>query len=320
MADGAVLTAGSFAVVWIGAWLMLTLLLLVVHRLLRPLLLALHPAGASAVLLTFCAAPLLMSLSGSLLLYLPVAESALVGPHCHEDCSAHVPLTTSLPLALLGLAATAFILLLLSWRVFVHLRESARLTRQLRLLSGADAANGFRELESDQPLVFTLGWLRPEVYVSRGLRDQCDGTDLQVILAHERAHRLRLDNLRMLLGRLLCLVAPPAFKRRLLDDLELLSEQACDFSAAQIFGTVPVAETLVRVKRIVQSAPAASPVLQRFTGAEVETRVHALLNAGRYISLGPARLSLLLFLILVFVLLGVEPLHHGTEWILSLAG
>lgn len=320
MPDAVVLTAGSFAMVWIGAWLALTLLLLAVHRLSRPLLLALHPAGASAVLLTFCAAPLLMSLSGSVLLYLPVAESVLVGPHCHEDCGAHVPATASLPVALLGLAATGFILLSLSWRVVLHLRESARLTRQLRSLSETDAGGGFRELESGQPLVFTLGWLRPEVYVSRGLREQCDGNDLGVILAHERAHRLRLDNLRILLGRLLCLVAPPTLKRRLLDDLELLSEQACDFSAAQRFGTVSVAETLVRVKRIVQSGPVASPVLQRFTGAEVETRVHALLDAGRYVTMGPVRLSLLLLLILVSVLLGVEPLHHGTEWILSQAG
>lgn len=320
MSEAAVLTAGSFTVVWIGAWLVLTLLLLAVHRLSRPLLLALHPAGASAVLLTFCAAPLLMSLSGSLLLYLPVTESALVGPHCHEDCGAHVPVTASLPVALLGLAATTAILLMLSWRTFVHLRESARLTRQLRSLSDPATGGEFRELASGQPLVFTLGWLRPEVYVSRGLREQCDGSDLRVILAHERAHRLRLDNLRILLGRLLCLVAPPVLKRRMLDDLELLSEQACDFSAAQRFGTVPVAETLVKVKRMVQSGPTASPVLQRFTGAEVETRVHALLNAGRYIELGFARLSLLLVLILVLVLIGVEPLHHVTEAVMSLAG
>jgi hypothetical protein len=152
------------------------------------------------------------------------------------------------------------------------------------------------------------------------LRKLCDGTALNVILAHEKAHRVRLDNLRILLGRLLCLVAPPVFKRSLLDDLELFSEQACDFSAAQRFGTVPVAETLVRVKRMIQAGPASSPLLQRFTGAEVEARVHALLNAGRYVELGPAQLSALLLLILTLVVMAVEPLHHVTEWVMSLAG
>ncbi|MGM0633619.1 MAG: M48 family metalloprotease [Pseudomonadota bacterium] len=317
MSESLLLTLGSFAAVWASVWLLLMMVLLTLHRPFRPVLFRLHPASASAVLLTLCAAPFLVSLLGAVLLYLPQTESALVSQHCHEDCAAHAPVTASLAVAVTGLAASGLLLVLLAGRAARHLVRAMQLTRQLRPLSRSQGA-GYRELDSGQPVVFTLGWLRPDVYVSRGLIDRCDNSDLQVILAHERAHRRRRDNLRILIGRLLCLVAPLSWKQRVLDDLELLSEQACDFAAARRFGTVSVAGTLVRVKRILQDTFMDSPELQRFTGAEVEARVRALLGSGERVLLGPLQLGILLAVILTLIVLGVEPMHHATEWALGL--
>lgn len=317
MSESLLLTLGSFAAVWASVWLLLMLVLLALHRLCRPMLFRLHPASASAVLLALCAAPFLISLVGAALLYLPQTESALVSQHCHEDCAAHAPVTASPVVAATGLAATGLLLVLLARRAARHLVRAMRLTRQLRPLSRSHG-EGYRELDSGRPVVFTLGWLRPEVYVSRGLTERCDDSDMQVILAHERAHRCRRDNLRILIGRLLCLVAPHAWKQPVLNDLELLSEQACDFVAAQRFGTVSVAGTLVRVKRILQGTFMDSPVLQRFTGAEVEARVRALLGSGERLLLGPLQLGVFLVVILSLIVLGVEPMHHATEWALGL--
>jgi len=320
ISEASMLLAGSFAVVWISTWLLLMLLTLIAYRWLRPLLHALHPGSASAILLMLCAAPFLMSLGGSVLLYLPGAESTLVGAHCHEDCAAHVPVTASASVAVIGLLGSTALILLLGWRLLLHLRFATRLTGQLRLLS-ENRPGGYRQLDSAGLLVFTLGWLKPDVYVSRALRDHCEENDLRIILAHEQAHRRRLDNLRMLLGRLLCAVAPVRWKERLLADLALFSEQACDFAAARQFGCVPVASALVRVKRMIQVSPALDgAVLQRFTGADLEERVRALLGSGSRVSFSPRQLAALALLVLTCIVLGVEPLHHATEWVLGVTG
>ena len=308
------LTSGSLAAVWLTVWFVLACLLMALHRLLRPVLHGLHPASASAVLLMLCLAPLLMSLGGAALLYLSGSDGLLVDAHCHDDCAAHVPLVSSVSVAAAGLGTAFTILVLLFGKALRHARSVSQLGRQLECL--AEGRRGYRLLQFRQPMVFTLGWMRPRVYVSRGLLSQCDARELGVILSHERAHRRRLDNLRLLTGRLLCVILPGWLKQGLLDDLELFSEQACDFAAARRYGAVPVARTLVHMKRLLQRMPATAGV-QAFTGSEVEMRVHALLGRDRRLLLGRMQLLGLLGLVILVVLAGVEPLHHATEWVLG---
>lgn len=310
-------TLGSFAAVWLILWVLLALALRVGYVAVRPALMRLHPSSGSALLLALCAVPLLFSLAGTILVYLPADGSLLIEPHCHDHCAHHAPVTGSSWLIAGGLTASAAILILLIWRGGSTVYRSLGLQRQLTSLSRAQE-RGYRELDSDQPLVFTLGWLRPDIYVSRGLRAGCASDVLGVMLHHERAHRRRLDNLRMLAGRLMCLILPGPLKARLLADLHLLGEQACDFAAARAYGELQVAETIILAKRLLAAGALRGAAVQHFTGSETGARVEALIHAERRVRLGPVPSLLLVLMAAGLVIATVEPLHHGAEWLLGI--
>ncbi|HUF26989.1 MAG TPA: M56 family metallopeptidase [Gemmatimonadaceae bacterium] len=78
---------------------------------------------------------------------------------------------------------------------------------------------------------FTIGWLRPRVYVATGLADRLSRAELESVLAHERAHVVRRDPLRLsLLHMLACaLFWLPMFRRLasdLADEVEVLADDA----------------------------------------------------------------------------------------------
>ena len=94
---------------------------------------------------------------------------------------------------------------------------------------------------------FTLGWLQPRVYVSRELADTLSFSELGAVLAHERAHLVRRDPLRLAILRFVsrALFWIPTL-RRLADDLADEAEIAADDAAA---GTEPLvlASAILRV-------------------------------------------------------------------------
>ena len=119
--------------------------------------------------------------------------------------------------------------------------------------------------------MFTMGWLKSSIFITEGLLKLCSSKDIDIILEHEKAHARRRDNLRLLLGRLLVLVVPPLLAKKFTNDLQLLTEAACDFSTAQKHGALNVAETLLRIQRL---SPQRYSYLDKamvssFTGSEV---------------------------------------------------
>lgn len=309
-------TLGSFSAIWLVCWLALTAVFMTVYPLLRPLLMRLHPRHSSALSLAYAAAPCLLSLAAVSLLFLPVAKSLLVPAHCHADCVSHAPVLAALPVAVAGIGVVLTVLLVLGIRVTLALSRGWRMRRQFDALSRP--LGGYRLLDSDTPMVFTLGWLRPRVYVSSALQQHCQTSELDVVLRHEQAHRLRRDNLRLMLARMFCMGLPSAVAGRFLGDLQLFSEQACDFAAAERFGNVRVAETLLRVKRLLlQYVNPAPGWAQAFTGAEVSQRVQALLEAEARIRLPVWQQGMLASLVAIMLLMAVEPLHHGAEWVIN---
>lgn len=309
-------TIGSFSVIWLACWMVLAVAFMLVYPFLRPLFMRLHPRHGSVLLLVYAAAPCLLSLSVVSLLFLPVAKSMLVQAHCHADCVSHAPLIAASSVAASGIVLVSAVLVALAGRILSALIRGGRMQRQFDALSRPCTA--YRLLDSGIPMVFTLGWLNPRVYISTALRQRCQARELDVILRHEQAHRLRRDNLRLILARGFCLGLPAAVAGRFLSDLQLLSEQACDFVAAERFGELSVAETLLRVKRMLLRHARQTPQWgHAFTGAEVSQRVEALLQAERRLSLTPWQHALLACLVAGALLLAVEPLHHGAEWIIN---
>lgn len=81
---------------------------------------------------------------------------------------------------------------------------------------------------------FTVGWLRPRIYVSASLLDRLSPAELEALLAHEGAHVARRDPLRLSLLRFLALTLfwLPAL-RRLAEDVADEAEIRADDRAAR---------------------------------------------------------------------------------------
>lgn len=306
---------GTLCLIWLVLWLVLTLTLRAFYPLVRPALLRLHPAHGSQLLLLLWSAPFVLSLLTTSLLLLPAFDGLLIEPHCHGDCLPHVPTTSASVLAWSGFGLAVTIALALSWHFLQGIWRGVRMRRQFDALSSRQP--GYRLLDASEPVVFTLGWWRPRVYVSKGLRDGCSAQELAIILAHEQAHRRRRDNLRLLLGRVFCLILPRAWRHSAVHDLHLLCEQSCDFAAAGRYGSLSVAQALVQVGRVLRRSAAPKQCVA-FDGSDLQSRVHALLRLDSRRMLSRWQIATLCAVAGLSVLLAVDPLHHGAEWMIIL--
>jgi len=317
-------TLGALCLIWLVLWLTLTLILRAFYSRIRPALFRLHPGHGSIVLLALWSAPLVLSLVTTLLLLMPAFDGLLFDPHCHGDCSHHVPTTNAGVLAWIGFSLAALAAFGLSWHFANGLWRGALMRRQFEALSSSEQAGseqagneqGFRLLDASEPAVFTLGWWRPRVFISKGLLRGCSANELAIILAHEEAHRRRRDNLRLLLGRVFCAVLPRPWRRAVVHDLHLLCEQACDFAAADRYGSLSVAQTLVQVGRVLRRSFVPLQGVA-FDGSDLRDRVHALLSLESRRPLSGWQVATLLVAAGFSVLVAVEPLHYGAEWLIG---
>lgn len=94
---------------------------------------------------------------------------------------------------------------------------------------------------------FTAGWWQPLVYVAKSLPDVLSANELEAVLAHEIAHVVRRDPLRLFALRTLAatLFWLPAM-RRLVDDLADEAEIAADDHAATRY-SLPLASAILRM-------------------------------------------------------------------------
>ncbi len=308
---------GSYATVWLGSWMLCAVAVAFLYPLVRNHLLKWHPAPASALLLVIFSIPLLLSLFATTLLFIPEIEASLVSDHCHTDCQAHVPKLSSVWLAAMGLIVIVALFAALFIRLSRDLRTARLLQKQLSLSS--EGPNGIYILEDSSPIVFTLGWWRNHIYVTEGLIRQCEDKDLDIILAHENAHSQRRDNMRLLIARLMLLVLPISLAKKFYEDLHVLSESACDFAAADKFGSTAVAETLLKIQRVSMQCFELNgrSIVSEFNGSAIEIRIRSLLH-GRSLSMAQglgSKLVITGLIVLSFAL--VDPLHQGIEIILG---
>lgn len=115
----------------------------------------------------------------------------------------------------------AFTLRLLAWLAMLLVAAAvgrllataatSHLLRRMMVASGAplQAEAGGVVVDLGRPVSFTAGLLRPVVVIATSLADALDSASLSAIVAHERAHARRRDNLVWLLAEVcVTLVAP----------------------------------------------------------------------------------------------------------------
>jgi MFS family permease len=243
--------------------------------------------------------------------------------HCLRHGDQHVHLCLShLPGQLGNVSSCLLLVLIAGWlsvraaRAMRQLRRASERASRLREHSLSDAELGASVLPTPRALCFIAGVFRPTLFLSRGLLDGVTPEQLAVILHHERAHAVRRDILLRLVAQAATLFMWPPVRARLLQALELSAEQSCDEVAASRVGDrLQVAETILRVERLLQRATRLSPVSIAF-GGDTVPRVTALLEAPRR---SGSTLSLFAAFALVScgVLASSAPLHHLTESLLG---
>lgn len=260
----------------------------------------------SLLALVFLGLALLPSIAG---LVFPALD------HCttHHDAHLHLCVShwslTAAPrwLGLLVTSGGALALLGMLHPLLSYRKQRQRMC-QLERIAQHDPALSAYVLDVERPLALVTGLLQPRLLLSLSMIRGLSPNALQVMLAHERAHIERRDNLRKLLARVLSFAHLPGVRARLMDDLVLACEQACDERAAQVLGRTHVARALLDAERL---CPQHRPqTAASHFGAMLEPRILALLappvptpRSERYVW----------FILCTGLILLADPLHHITE-------
>lgn len=242
------LLLAELAVLWLGILLAASLMAAPLYPVYRRLAGGSTPPALAAGILTYGLLPALSASLAVLLLMQPELAGALVPPHCHAgNCSPHPPeLGTQ---SIVGTALIAFAAMVTSGVLILLLQHGLRQrqrTKTLKALSDPADDNRFRVVNSPELLAWCSGLWRPRTYVCQGLIDRLTPAELQVVLAHERAHGLQLDNLRRALLHWSTLFWPAALRRRIRADFAAACEQACDSAAVRQTGDA------ARVMRVIE--------------------------------------------------------------------
>jgi Zn-dependent protease with chaperone function len=301
--------AASLLLCFLLLWLLFGALNCALYPLLRNTMMSIDPAQASMLLLAWFAMPIVIAGLTCAVMYSPDVSAWLVTGHCHlGSCRQHGPQSAG---AILPAA------LLLLW---TGLRFCSCLHNQwlpARRLSQELSAIGRRrddyvELDTADAAAFTVGWWNPRVFITAGLRGACSPRELDCILLHERGHRRRRDNVRLLVARLLSQPLPRRCSQAMLEDLKLCCEKASDQFAARAVAPEAVAAALLQVARL--QGRGAQPGVLAFAGSHIEQRVRALLEAPAA-PLPGERVFACVAAALLFILVIVNPLHRALELI-----
>ena len=289
----------------------------------------LAPATRANFLFAWATAPVWL---GSLMLLLvlspSIAHTLGIGvDHCHDHahhvhlCVIHTPWVAGSTIEWIVLAALAA--LATAWLI-VELARWNTARRTLRMLLSLSKPSkdvyAMRVVPSRRHFVFTAGTLWPHIFLSSALLEEIHPRELATVVAHERAHQRRRDGLRLFLADALGGLHLSPVRRRILADLHLAAEQACDEAAADQSGDrLQVAETILRLTRLIgTAAPPTGTGEAAFTGADTALRVEGLLQPP--IPQHPAFFASVSAVATGLLLLGLASSdwwHHGAETFLG---
>lgn len=197
-------------------------------------------------------------------------------------------------------------------RLWQELRRARHAVEGILALSAFSEAQDIWEIDSDRPVAFVVGMLTPKVCISKGLYDRLNQEQVQVVLAHERAHVKYRDALGLFLLKVLRPFHVGWVHRFLVSSFELSREQVCDEVASEVGGRLFVAETILAFGRLQEPRLMPSGLLA-FGQSEIEQRVRFLLSEdrrgglARHMLMGGCLMSVGMFIALL------PDIHHAME-------
>ena len=223
----------EFLYAWAASTLLLSWLFALCYPLVRRGVLKLSSVSSSQLILIFSLLPVI-TVSLVLLLYSqPRLNALLVYNHCHGDvCGPH---WVHLPVSSLfssGVVLSVVVALLLIGAVITRqLLQAKHYGRVLQQLSHLESDHAYRVVESDKPLAWCAGMWKPEIYISRGLLERLDASQLKMVWAHEHCHARHKDNVRKTILHWATLHWPSRLKNRIRRDFANQIELSCDLAA-----------------------------------------------------------------------------------------
>ncbi|MBK7951477.1 MAG: M56 family metallopeptidase [Deltaproteobacteria bacterium] len=275
-----------------GLWLALAVLTALATALIWPRLAfalrAARPELRARLAWLAAVGPVAIPTALTLLCTLPGLVGALagVGDHCiaHGDHPHFCPIHATAPLTpwvVTSLFACTAILAALAHVSFSAIRTERRETRWLARRRSDRVASDVRLLDTHEPIALTHGLHAPAIWIARPLHEALSDEERVVVFAHERAHAERRDPARLLAASIASRLHLPAMRRRLLFDLRLASEQACDAQAARRVGDpLRVADALLHVERLMRGIASPLPSATALVDTSLPARIEALLGAG----------------------------------------
>jgi Antirepressor regulating drug resistance, predicted signal transduction N-terminal membrane component len=304
----------------------------IVYPCIRNRLALLTPTTCARTLLAWAMAPFIIATALTALCILPSALNLLgwFADHCLQQAQHRSHFCLPHPHLFLG-STSGWLLLAISgglgfvaavYQLYGWLR-TCRIISALTAASHYDGVRRVYRVETRLPLALTAGLWRPQIYISSYLAASLPRDMLDVVIAHERAHVCRHDGLIQLLASLFALMHLPRIRRRLLADLALTCDKACDEEAARHTGNrLRVAHTLLVVERLFNGVfPKPAAGIASIDSGSVVERVESLLmtelnseprrNVPRYLRV------MLVAAILSTAVWSAEPLHHLIEALLG---
>lgn len=223
---------------------------------------------SSGLLFTLLAAPLLASLA--LVLFFVLPAFLLLEPHGSQE-----PMTWSLcTFAALGMAifVTATTRAAQAW---TQTRRSVRRWTETATPSSHQAELPILTTDDSSPAVVITGIARPTLLISRRTSAALSSNELRLVVAHEREHARRRDNLRKLLFSANFMFFRRQIEQRWVMSSELAADRAAVASGAE---ACDLAAALVKVSRL---SFAQTPLATNFAAADpamLETRVQQLIS------------------------------------------
>lgn len=285
----------------------------------------LSPVRRARLLFLLGSAPLAVPLLLLMLVFIPsiLTWAGLVPDHClaHDDhhghlCFIHPPAFIRNPwVTVIALLLVAIVVL--RWiRGFAEAYQARTWSRLFQRNSHRAPGRCYRLVDVDRVLACSIGMFRPEILISRGLEDRLSTEELQVVIAHERAHVERRDALKLFIVKMLGVFFLPQVSKALLSDLALAGEQVCDQQASRETGSsIRVAKTIVKVQKLLPEQSEDPLPAVHFSHVHIVQRVTSLLDQrsrGRFYH-GMLPKYLLPGATMLFLLVYYEPIHHYVE-------
>ncbi|MCR9185983.1 MAG: M56 family metallopeptidase [Halieaceae bacterium] len=306
--------AADAVLIWCAVFLFSSLL----HALLYPLLQRscgrVRAAHKASLLLLWGGIPPVAASLATLLVMTPALSAPLIPGHCHGlNCAPHVPVSDAHAALRIGMAAAAggIGLALLGAMILLAMRLQGQL-RTLFALSRSTRSHHYHVVEGAAPAAWCIGWLRPEVYVSRSMLETLPAAELEIVLEHEYAHLRRRDNLRKALLAVVTCLWPRARRRHLHSDFKTATEIACDQAALKATGSADrVASVIAHLDR--NAASPSQHIDPQASSDCAQQRIAALRESGQNTQQLPFLLAAIAAIWVLQVCVSTALAHTGIE-------